>query len=115
MLALTCLIIYGRTGKHTAGDVRSLSKELVLMTREKIPLIWSTSDVQTLVNSFIEDMYTLSDPDSELSWEHDFDLFDAWRDLFSTLRLYGEILGDEIHAIMVSANHRYTLCKLRSI
>ena len=92
--------------KHSATEVNSLRDELLAMIRDAVPLVWSTSDIQTLINAYIEDMdclsgtrncpMKLSNDDSEGG-----KLIHAWQELFSLLRSSAEIVGDEIHAILV--------------
>lgn len=42
--------------KHTAADIDHLREELEMMIDDAVPLVWSSNDIQTLINSWIEDM-----------------------------------------------------------
>lgn len=81
--------------KHTATEVNNLRDELQAMIKGAVPLVWSTNDIQTLINAYIEDMDKASAKD-----KGDKALIRAWQELFSLLSSSAEIVGDEIHAIL---------------
>lgn len=95
---------------HTAADIDHLREEFEMMTRDAVPLIWSSNDIQTLINSWIEDMekqrclFSLDgDDDCEktVGGKPQAKLITrAWQRLFKLLRESAEIVGDEIHAIL---------------
>ena len=77
--------------KHTAADIRHLREEMETMIEARVPLVWSAGDMQTLVNSYIEDM------EQERG---DTKKCEEWQRLFTLLRTKAEILADEVHAIL---------------
>ena len=60
---------------HTAADIDHLREEFEMMTRDAVPLIWSSNDIQTLINSWIEDMEKQRCLFS--GWQREFDTIDG--------------------------------------
>jgi hypothetical protein len=100
---------------HTAAHIDHLTAELEMMIKEAVPLVWSSNDIQTLINSWIEDMekQRCIDPTGKLKKkatclvegtiggvEAAKAITKAWQRLFNLLRTKAEIVGDEIHAIL---------------
>ena len=63
-----------------------------------VPLVWSTNDIQTLINAFVEDMEDFRS--RKLSEEEGERIVVAWQSLYTFMRKHAEIIGDEIHAIL---------------
>lgn len=76
--------------------IEALKDELVLMMEQRIPLVWSSTDIQTLINSYIESLEGIGEPPGS----DDLEEIAAWQHLFHLMRSSAEILGDEIHAIL---------------
>jgi hypothetical protein len=69
-----------RSGR-TAGDIERLRQELEIMKMDRVPLIWSASDIQTLINSFFEDLEGSSESrDTDIA-----DKLAQWQKLFTFL------------------------------
>lgn len=85
--------------KHSAEEINNLREEMETMKEAAIPLVWSTSDIQTLINAFVEDMEDFRNG-SKLSEEDGKQIVVAWQRLYTFMREHAEIIGDEIHAIL---------------
>jgi hypothetical protein len=85
--------------EYTVKDIERLRQEFELMVKERIPLVWSASDLQTLINSFLEDLFNDNEKAAadRPSWARK---LKAWQQLFGFLRNKARMLGDEIHAIL---------------
>lgn len=80
----------------TAEKINKLTDELGTMVEQRVPLTWSSTDIQTLINSFIEDSNEAAGLDAAMANEK----MKAWQRLFQFLKTRAEIIGDEIHAIL---------------
>ncbi|CAK9251046.1 unnamed protein product, partial [Sphagnum jensenii] len=99
-------------GLWTDGKVDSLRDEMSLMIEQRIPLIWSSTDIQTLINSFIESMKEIH----LLTKVEALGLIRSWQTLFQLMRSAGEIIGDEIHAILdILTSYNFSLGDPQSI
>ena len=111
---------------HNANDIDNLRHELEYMVKAEVPLIWSSNDIQTLINSWIEDMEKarcLRCAESSVGSNNPCNIGNwqlekchsshtgltameaerqglAWAKLFSFLREKAEIVADEIHVIL---------------
>ncbi|CAK9251054.1 unnamed protein product [Sphagnum jensenii] len=96
----------------TAHKVDSLREEMSRMIEQRIPLIWSSTDIQTLVNSYLESLKTIR----QLPVEEGKELVKAWQKLFQLMRSSAEIIGDEIHAILdILTSYNFSLGAPKSI
>ena len=84
-------------GKWTLERVVDLKSELVRMRDQRTSLVWSSSDIQTLINSYFEDMDGIINSSAVAE---DFKRIKAWKELFTFLKSSSQIIGDEIHAIL---------------
>ena len=84
--------------KHSAVEITALQKEMEIMKENAVPLVWSTNDIQTLINAFVEDMEDFRS--RKLSEEEGERIVVAWQSLYTFMRKHTEIIGDEIHAIL---------------
>lgn len=78
----------------TAEKILSLTRQLKEMMVNRIPITWSSMDIQTLINSFYKDIET-SEKTLDLEYK-----MRPWQGLFQFLKSRAVILGDEIHAIL---------------
>jgi len=81
---------------YTSGDILRLRDELSTMMRGGASLVWSATDVQTLINLYIEHLEDCR----EGTEGHDVSSHSAWQQLFGFFRSAVVIVGDEIHAIL---------------
>lgn len=90
---------------RTGAEIRQLTEELRTMIEQRTPLVWSAEDMQTVVNSFLEEM---ENPAQEANKHAE--ACKAWQELFSLLRTSGVILGDELHALLdILTSYHFTL------
>lgn len=85
-------------GDWTEERITALHNELIAMKDQRIPLLWSSTDIQTILNSFLESYVEIT-RQSTVS-QKDIAIIDAWKKLFSFMISSVEIIGDEIHVIM---------------
>ena len=94
--------------ERSEADIDRLRRELETMKEERIALIWSAGDIQTLINSYIEHMEkrrASGTTDGE-------PITRAWQRLFAFLRRNANIIGDEIHAILdILTSYNFALGK----
>lgn len=87
--------------ERTAADVNRLHDELVDMMESRSPLVWAATDIQVIINSYVEDMWRGLHARSDTKEKrHAYSLGSAWARLFTFLREHAQIIGDEIHAIL---------------
>ena len=83
-------------GIWSAEKISALRQEMESILKERSALVWSASDVQTLINSFVEDMREISATADQSGLAR----VKAWGELFHFMRDSAEIIGDEIHALL---------------
>ena len=82
-------------GDWTLQKINSLKEEFSNLIQQRIPVVWASTDIQTLINSYFEEMNEMrKNPPPEAS-----EKINAWKELFLLLRKSAVILGDEIHSI----------------
>lgn len=87
--------------KRKAEDLDRLREEMETMMELRVPLVWSASDIQTLINSYIEHMEgSGGKSQSAATIKESAATTVAWQKLFGFLRKRANIIGDEIHAIL---------------
>lgn len=85
-----------KRGVWTVEKIDALREELETMVEQRVPLAWSSTDIQTIFNSDIEDKNEMdpSKPSENMMKVR------AWAKLFTFLSTSSVIVGDEIHAIL---------------
>lgn len=97
-------------GVWSANKINKLREEMERMIDQRVALIWSSLDIQTLINSYIEDNEE-SSVESVSESEH-LQKMEAWQKLFDLLRNKAKIIGDEIHAILdILTSYNFSLGK----
>lgn len=90
--------------QRSGEELRRLTEELRTMTEQRIPLVWSAEDMQTLVNSFTEELEAPQEKEKHL------EAVTAWKELFTFLHTSAVVLGDELHAVLdILTSYHFTL------
>jgi hypothetical protein len=99
-------------GEWTKEKILALKNELETMIEQRIPLVWSPTDIQTLINSYIESLKEFNNPPTAAQIE----IKKAWQNLFHLTKTSGVIVGDEIQAIYdILTSHDFSLGDFQSV
>lgn len=99
--------------ERSAEKIDRLTNEFQVMITQKVSLLWSSTDIQTLINSFLEDMEMLKTKGNK---DDNYKKIKSWQRLFNLLRSSAKIIGDEIHAILdILTSYNFTIGSPKSV